>query len=76
MDIKAMFDRLGDEFLTHSSLSGDASASPALDDDVPHPVRVNNWAHDLKTGQVAAVAVNPSDQPVIFHRGPIVWGPK
>ena len=39
----------------------------------PHPQKVHNFARGLDVGQVSAVAVNPNDQPVIFHRGPTVW---
>lgn len=46
------------------------------EDDVPHPVKVNNWANGLKVGQVAGVSVNPDDHPVIFHRGPVEWNAK
>ncbi len=74
MDVKALLDRLGDEFLTHSNLNPGEDTLP--DDDVPHPVKVNNWANHLGLGQVSAVAVNPSDQPVVFHRGPVVWDAK
>jgi peptidylamidoglycolate lyase len=45
----------------------------ADEDDVPHPVKINNWGADLDVGQVAGIAVNPDDEPVIFHRGPVVW---
>merc|ERR1711944_180293 len=37
---------------------------------------INNWASELNVGQIGGVAVNPSDQPVIFHRGPVEWGSK
>lgn len=43
------------------------------EDDAPHPVKVNNWGTDLRVGQVSGIAVNPSDEPVIFHRGPVTW---
>ena len=43
------------------------------EEDVPHPIKVNNWAPDLKVGQISAVAVNQDDQPVIFQRGPVEW---
>ena len=43
------------------------------EEDVPHPVKINNWAGDLKVGQIGGVAVNTADQPVIFHRGPVEW---
>jgi hypothetical protein len=36
-------------------------------------MKVNNWAPDLKVGQISAVAVNNKDQPVIFQRGPVEW---
>jgi len=44
-----------------------------LEEDVPHPIQVNNWGHKLKVGQVSGVSVTSDDYPVIFHRGPVVW---
>jgi peptidylamidoglycolate lyase len=38
-----------------------------------HPVEVHGWDDNLKLGQVSAVDVNLNDDPVIFHRGPVVW---
>jgi hypothetical protein len=72
MDLKSLIDRFGDEFLTHAALK---PQKPVEDrqDDVPHPLRVNNWGQGLDVGQISAVSVNPADQPVIFHRGHIVW---
>lgn len=65
-----MVDHVEDELIGH-----DVSDTPdSLDEDIPHPIKINNWASDLKVGQIGGVAVNPSDQPVIFHRGPVEWG--
>jgi len=44
-----------------------------LEDDVPHPIQVNNWGRKLKVGQVSGVSVTNDDYPVILHRGPVVW---
>lgn len=44
-----------------------------FDDEIPHPVGVNNWGSHLTLGQVSGVAVNPDDEPVVFHRGSVVW---
>jgi len=44
--------------------------------DLPHPVKVHNWAPDLQVGQISAVDINRNNQPVIFQRGPIVWDQK
>jgi len=71
LDLKSIIDRLGDEFLTHHSLRPQAASGQA--DQIPHPLKVNNFAAGLDVGQVSAVAVNPNDQPVIFHRGHVVW---
>ncbi len=46
------------------------------DDDVPHPVKVNNWGSRLDVGQVAGVTVDNGDNPVIFHRGCHIWDTK
>jgi len=70
MDLKGFIDRLGDEFLTHHSL---APQKVKTDEDVPHPLKVNNFASGLDVGQVSAVSVNPNDQPVIFHRDHVNW---
>lgn len=71
-DIAQFVDRMEDDLITH-----DASAMPApVEEDVPHPVKINNWASDLNVGQIGGVAINPSDQPVIFHRGPVEWNAK
>jgi len=70
LDIKGIIDRLGDEFLSHSSIGPQI---PNGQDDIPHPVKVNNYATNLDVGQVSAVSINPADQPVIFHRGRVVW---
>ena len=73
LDFKGLLDRLGDEFLTHHGLAPQKST---FQDDIPHPAKVNNFASNLDVGQVSAVAVNPNDQPVIFHRGHVVWDQK
>jgi len=70
MDLKGVIDRLGDEFLSRHSLSPQAAPQ---DDDIPHPLKVNNFAAGLDVGQVSAVSINLNDQPVIFHRGHVVW---
>jgi len=42
--------------------------------DVGRPEEVHFWDSNLKLGQVAGVAVNIFDDPVVFHRGDQVWG--
>lgn len=75
LDLKSLIDRLGDEFLssTHQGLSASSEASSSASNDIPHPMKVNNFAAGLDVGQVSAISVNPNDQPVIFHRGHVVW---
>ena len=73
LDLKGLIDRLGDEFFTHHGLSPQKST---LQDDIPHPIKVNNFGRQLELGQVSAISVNPNDQPVIFHRGHVVWDQK
>jgi len=47
-----------------------------VDDEIPHPVKLHNWGSHLHgLGQVSGVAVNANDEPVIFHRGNVEWGP-
>jgi len=43
---------------------------------VGQPIEVHGWDSNLKIGQVSAVDVNLSDDPVIFHRGPVEWNAK
>ena len=50
MDLKGVIDRLGDEFLSRHSLSPQASPQ---DDDIPHPLKVNNFAAGLDVGQIS-----------------------
>lgn len=68
-DIAQFVDHFEDELIGHDS----PPIQTALEEDVPHPVKINNWAGDLKVGQIGGVAVNTADQPVIFHRGPVEW---
>ena len=49
--LKGIFDRLGDEFLTRHSLKTQ-SAAPQ-DDDIPHPLKVNNFAAGIDVGQIS-----------------------
>ena len=39
-------------------------------------VKLHNWASHLRPGQISGVAINPNDEPVIFHRGNVEWGPE
>jgi len=40
---------------------------------VGRPIEVHGWDSGLNLGQVSAVDVNLSDDPVVFHRGPVTW---
>ncbi|XP_055379874.1 peptidyl-alpha-hydroxyglycine alpha-amidating lyase 2 [Condylostylus longicornis] len=41
---------------------------------IPTPILVENWPQNkLELGQVVAVSINPSGNPVIFHRGNRIW---
>ncbi len=85
MDIQNLVDQLGDEILTHQGLNAASSVIDNIhdldknrvedfdDDEIPHPKGIHNWASMLKLGQVSGVAVNPDDEPVVFHRGSVVW---
>lgn len=47
---------------------------PKNDGEVGHPEEVHNWDTQLTLGQVAGVAMDINDDPVVFHRGPnVVW---
>jgi len=72
-DLQSLVDTIGDEIVSHEGLHAAARMPEAVEEDIPHPIKVNNWAPDLKVGQISAVAVNSNDQPVIFQRGPIEW---
>ena len=40
-------------------------------------VKLHNWASHLhRLGQISGVAINPNDEPVVFHRGNVEWGPQ
>jgi len=74
---------IGDIGATGAGLQNDLRLNEAegtiktqLEEDVPHPIQVNNWGHKLKLGQVAGVSVTQDDYPVIFHRGSNVWNDK
>jgi len=41
--------------------------------EVGHPVEMNSWDANLKLGQVAGVAVDQDDDPLVFHRCSVVW---
>jgi len=43
---------------------------------VGQPVEVHGWDSNLNMGQVSAVDVSLSDDPVVFHRGPVTWDGK
>lgn len=73
MDLKSFIDRLGDEFLTHQNLSPQTNTEEDGNSDIPHPLKVNNFASNLDVGQISAVSINQNDQPVIFHRGHVTW---
>ncbi len=59
-----------------AEVEGEGAGGEEEDDEVPHPVLVNNWSSGLKVGQVAAVAMDGADNPVVFHRGCHVWDAK
>jgi len=71
-EIGQLVDHVEDELIGHDA----SDVTDNMDEDVPHPVKINNWASDLKVGQIGGVAVNPHDQPVVFHRGPVEWTAK
>merc|ERR1712117_467263 len=90
--LQSLVDTLGDEILTHPGLRPMNQEVPTgvheleeeveddalneVDDDVPHPVKLHNWASHLhRLGQISGVAINPNDEPVVFHRGNVEWGP-
>ncbi|TRY66996.1 hypothetical protein TCAL_09696 [Tigriopus californicus] len=89
LDIQDIVDQLGDEIITHQGLSQDKGNVPiaAQQDltqqygssdqnevsDVPHPVKVHNWGEKLDIGQLVSVDVDSQDQPIILHRGNVVW---
>jgi len=41
--------------------------------EVGHPVEITSWDTNLNLGQVAGVAVDKDNDPVVFHRGDVVW---
>jgi len=90
--LQSLVDTLGDEILAHPGLRPTNQDMPSgvheleeeveegavneVDDEIPHPVKLHNWASHLRPGQISGVAINPNDEPVIFHRGNVEWGPE
>jgi len=62
--------RVGIPGIRNNNLLAD---EPEPADNVGRPIEVHGWDDNLKLGQVSAVDVNLDDDPVIFHRGSVVW---
>lgn len=78
-DLASLLHQYEDQFLGRQvrGLPTDEEAgNPEAEDNsgsVGHPVELHGWGDNLHLGQVSGVSVNLEDDPVVLHRGPVVW---
>ena len=63
--LKGIFDRLGDEFLTRHSLKTQLAAPQ--DEDIPHPLKVHNFAAGIDVGQISGKEMNYLHRSIFFR---------
>merc|ERR1711936_1476026 len=76
LDLAAPVRQYEDQVLGRQVALGEDEEAPEDPGAVGQPVEVHGWDSGLKLGQVSAVDVNQNDDPVVFHRGPVVWNGK
>merc|ERR1712107_799040 len=76
LDLAALVRQYEDQVLGRQVALGEDEDAPEDPGAVGQPVEVHGWDSGLKLGQVSAVDVNQNDDPVVFHRGPVVWNGK
>jgi len=76
LDLAALVRQYEDQVLGRQVALGEDEEAPEDPGAVGQPVEVHGWDSGLKLGQVSAVDVNQNDDPVVFHRGPVVWNGK
>ena len=68
-----------DDDVPHPVKNSKEAATIGRNDNTRHTfqVKLHNWASHLhRLGQISGVAINPNDEPVVFHRGNVEWGPQ
>jgi peptidylamidoglycolate lyase len=74
LDLASLVHRYEDQVLGRQVGQGaEEDQEPENIGTVGRPVEVHGWDSGLELGQVSAVDVNLSDDPVVFHRGPVSW---
>merc|ERR1712141_487853 len=76
LDLAALVRQYEDQVLGRQVALGEDEEAPEDPGAVGQPVEVHGWDTGLSLGQVSAVDVNRNDDPVVFHRGPVVWSGK
>merc|ERR1711972_617530 len=76
LDLAALVRQYEDQVLGRQVALGEDEEAPEDPGAVGQPVEVHGWDSGLKLGQVSAVDVDQNDDPVVFHRGPVVWNGK
>merc|ERR1711962_1180894 len=76
LDLAALVRQYEDQVLGRQVALGEDEEAPEDPGAVGQPVEVHGWDSGLKLGQVSAVDVNQNDDPVVFHRGSVVWNGK
>merc|ERR1712083_268146 len=76
LDLAALVRQYEDQVLGRQVALGEDEEAPEDPGAVGQPVEVHGWDAGVSLGQVSAVDVNRNDDPVVFHRGPVVWNGK
>merc|ERR1712110_484599 len=76
LDLAALVRQYEDQVLGRQVALGEGEEAPEDPGGVGQPVEVHGWDTGLSLGQVSAVDVNQDGDPVVFHRGPVVWNGK
>jgi len=76
LDLAALVRQYEDQVLGRQVALGEDEEAPEDLGAVGQPVEVHGWDAGLSLGQVSAVDVNQDGDPVVFHRGPVVWNGK
>ncbi|XP_023329830.1 peptidyl-alpha-hydroxyglycine alpha-amidating lyase 2 isoform X2 [Eurytemora carolleeae] len=73
LDLAELVSEYEDEILGRAVGFTHQDPEPQNGGEVGHPEEVHNWDTQLELGQVAGVTTDLNDDPVVFHRGPVVW---
>ena len=74
LDLIDLFHQYEDDILGRGQgVNPEPQPEEDQDNEPGKPIEVHGWDSNLKLGQVSAVDVNSNDDPVVFHRGSVVW---